>query len=104
MRVRPVNLAVDMAKSLQLVNRRPGLSTLSPVEAFTAYIKVCLMCGLVISSPWVFYQIWSFIAAGLYPAEKRIVNLYLPISVILFVGGVLFCQFFVLPKALDALL
>ena len=35
------------------------------------WVKICMMCGLVIGSPWIFYQIWSFVAAGLYPHEKR---------------------------------
>jgi sec-independent protein translocase protein TatC len=104
MRIRPVDMAVDLAKGMQLVNRRPGLSTLSPVEAFMAYIKVCFVCGLVLGSPWIFYQVWSFIAAGLYPHEKKLVNLYLPISLGLFLTGVLVCQFLVIPKALEALL
>jgi len=68
------------------------------------WFKVGIMAGFVISSPWVFYQIWAFIAAGLYPHEKRLVNVYLPVSVVLFLVGVVVCQFFVVPKAIEALL
>ena len=68
------------------------------------YFKVCMVCGLVIGSPWIFYQIWQFVAAGLYPHEKRYVHLYLPFSLGLFLAGVFLCQFFVIPKALEALL
>jgi sec-independent protein translocase protein TatC len=63
-----------------------------------------MVVGLVIASPWVFYQIWSFIAAGLYPSEKRLVNVYLPFSLGLFLVGVFTCQFFVIPKAIEAML
>jgi len=38
-------------------------------EAFMVYVKVAFITGLVISSPWVFYHIWMFIAAGLYPMK-----------------------------------
>src|SRR5205823_3177156 len=60
--------------------------------------------GFILASPWIFYQIWAFIAAGLYPHEKRLVNVYLPVSLFLFLAGVAVCQFLVLPKAVEALL
>jgi sec-independent protein translocase protein TatC len=104
MRIPPVALSVALAKSNQLVSRRFGLSTLSPQESLMAYIKVSFISGLVLGSPWIFTQLWAFVAAGLYPHEKRLVNVYLPISVALFLGGVLVCQFLVIPKALQALL
>jgi sec-independent protein translocase protein TatC len=103
-RVHPLSRAIILNKAQQLIGRRPGLSTLGPLEAFMAYIKVCAMCGLVLASPWIFYQLWSFVAAGLYPHEKRLVNYYLPVSIVLFLIGAVLCQFFVLPKALEALL
>jgi sec-independent protein translocase protein TatC len=102
--VPPVEMALTTVKAQQLVSRRFGLSTLAPQEAIMAYIKVCLVCGLVLGSPWIFIQIWAFVAAGLYPNEKRLVNVYLPFSVVLFVAGALVCQFWVIPKALQALL
>ena len=63
-----------------------------------------MLCGLVIGSPWIFYQIWAFIAAGLYPHEKKLVHVYLPVSLGLFLGGVFMCQFLVIPRAIAALL
>jgi sec-independent protein translocase protein TatC len=76
----------------------------SVMEAFMAYFKVSLICGLVLGSPWIFLQIWAFIAAGLYPHEKRLVNVYLPFSLLLFLIGALSCQFIVIPRAVGALL
>src|SRR5262249_19050968 len=67
-------------------------------------LKVCMLTGLIVASPWVFYQIWSFIAAGLYPHEKKLVNVYLPYSVGLFLAGAFVCQFLVLPRAIAGLL
>jgi sec-independent protein translocase protein TatC len=85
-------------------DRPPRLATMSVTEAMAVYFQVTLVCGVVLASPWVFFQIWSFIAAGLYPDEKQYVLRYLPFSVGLFLGGVLLCQFLVLPKAVEALL
>lgn len=82
----------------------PSLKTFSLTEAMMVYFKVAMVCGVVLGSPWIFWQLWSFIAAGLYPTEKRLVHLYLPFSLGLFLGGVVFCQFVVMPRAVEALL
>jgi sec-independent protein translocase protein TatC len=79
-------------------------TTLNVQEAFFVWFKVCLVCGVVIGSPWIFWQIWMFVAAGLYPHEKRLVHFYLPISLFLFLAGVFICEIFVIPKAIEALL
>lgn len=100
----PLQRILKENRALQLVTRRPALSTLSIQEAFMAYFKVCIGCGFVLGSPWIFYQIWLFIAAGLYPHERRLVHVYLPVSLGLFLAGVVLCQIFVIPKAIEALL
>jgi sec-independent protein translocase protein TatC len=100
----PVEEAGALQKAQWAIGRRPGLSTLSITEAFMVYFKVCMLCGIILSSPWVFYHIWSFIAAGLYAHEKRLVNVYLPVSLGLFLGGICMCQFLVMPRAVAALL
>jgi sec-independent protein translocase protein TatC len=79
-------------------------STLNVQEAFMVWFKVCIVCGIVIGSPWIFWQIWMFVAAGLYPHEKRLVHVYLPVSLGLFLAGVVVCELFVIPKAIEALL
>lgn len=78
--------------------------TLTVQEAFMTYLKVSFISGLVLSSPWVIYQLWLFVAAGLYPHEKKYVYIYLPVSIFLFLGGVLFCFFAVFPVALNFML
>lgn len=83
---------------------RGRLIVLRIEEAIMVYFKVAIVTGLVISSPWVFYQIWAFVAAGLYPHEKKLVNVYLPMSIALFIFGVVFCEIFVIPRAIEALL
>src|SRR5262249_39623466 len=100
----PLDITMKLQKAQQIVGRRPALSTMNVMEGFMVYIKVCAFTGLVISSPWVFWQIWAFVAAGLYPHEKKYVHRYLPISLGLFLAGVVVCEFMVIPKAIEALL
>lgn len=79
-------------------------TTLNVQEGFFVWFKVCIVCGIVIGSPWIFWQVWMFVAAGLYPHEKRLVHVYLPVSLGLFLVGVIICELFVIPKAIAALL
>jgi len=78
--------------------------TLNVQEAFVMYMKVATVAGLIFSSPWVFYQLWLFVAAGLYPHERRYIYVYMPISIGLFLGGAVFCFYLALPLVLDFLL
>lgn len=100
----PGQIAAEIAVIGRTTIYPPSLTTLSVQEALVVFFEVALVTGLVLGSPWIFYQIWSFIAAGLYPHEKRYVNSFLPLSLALFLGGVLVCQFFVMRKAVEALL
>jgi sec-independent protein translocase protein TatC len=81
-----------------------GLISLGVLETMTAFFMVALVSGLVIASPWVFYQIWAFIGAGLYRHEREYVKKYLPHSLGLFLAGVFLCFFCVLPVTLKFLL
>ena len=81
-----------------------SLVSLAPLETLTIFFMVCLVTGLVLASPWVFYQIWAFVAAGLYRHERKYVKKYLPFSLGLFLGGVFLCFLFVLPITLTFLL
>jgi sec-independent protein translocase protein TatC len=103
-RWRPVEVTVGLSKAQQLVGRRPALATMGVMEGFMVYMKVCMVCGIVLGSPWIFYQLWAFVAAGLYPHERRYVHVYLPLSLGLFLAGVFMCEFLVLPKAVQGLL
>jgi sec-independent protein translocase protein TatC len=81
-----------------------SLVSLAPLETITIFFMVCLISGLVLASPWVFYQIWAFVAAGLYRHERRYVQKYLPFSLGLFLTGVFLCFLLVLPVTLKFLL
>jgi sec-independent protein translocase protein TatC len=79
---------------------RVRIKTLNAQEAFMIYVKASLLAGAIFSSPWVFFQLWAFVAAGLYPHEKRYVHYYLPFSVFLFLGGAALAFFFVFEPVL----
>ncbi len=102
--VRPSDIGLTAIPVVQRLQPPPSMVALSITEGIMMYLKVCVYAGLVVSSPWVFYQLWSFVAAGLYPQEKKLVHVYLPISVALFLTGVVACEFVVLPKAVHYLL
>ena len=66
-------------------------------EMFFTYLKTAFIAGILLASPVVFYQIWMFIAPGLYQHEKRYIIPFIFFSTILFVGGALFGYFIVFP-------
>lgn len=76
---------------------------LNAQESFMIYLKASLLTGVVLASPWVFFQIWNFVAAGLYPHEKNQVFIYLPISLGLFFAGAALAFGFVFEPVLNFL-
>ena len=68
-------------------------------EAFFTYIKVSFYAGIFLASPVVLYHVWKFISPGLFPQEKKFVAPFVITSTLLFVGGVCFGYFLVLPSA-----
>jgi sec-independent protein translocase protein TatC len=76
---------------------------LNPTEPFNLYLKITLMVGLFVSSPFVLYQLWMFISPGLYRKEKRYVVPFMISTIALFVGGGYFGYKLVYPLALDFL-
>jgi sec-independent protein translocase protein TatC len=82
---------------------RVRTKSLSAQEAFTVYVKASLLVGILLSSPWVFYQIWHFVAAGLYPHERHYVHMYLPFSLGLFLTGAALAFFVVFEPVLNFL-
>ena len=80
------------------------MQSLNPQEVFIIYLKASILVGAVLASPWVFYQIWQFVAAGLYPHERRYVHIFLPVSVGLFLSGAAVAYFFAFSRVLDFLL
>jgi len=73
----------------------------SPAEGFITYIKLAAVAGVFLTSPYSFYQMWAFIAPGLYKEEKRYIAPLAFVSAVLFVGGALFSYYKVTPLAYE---
>jgi sec-independent protein translocase protein TatC len=71
--------------------------------SFYAYLKVSFFCGIVASSPIIIYQVWKFIAPGLYARERKVVVPLVSVSSFLFLIGAAFSFFVVLPLAISFL-
>lgn len=78
----------------------PSLKAAGPTQGVVTLFKVSLMAAVALAAPVWIYQLWAFIAAGLYEREKRPVRKYFPLSLALFLGGVLFGYFLLLPTGL----
>ena len=70
-------------------------------EALTTQIKISLVAGVVVVSPFLFYQIWSFIKPALYDNEIRVFRLLVGIALVLFLSGITFCYRYVYGLALN---
>lgn len=74
------------------------------VDPFLAYLKISIIAGLLAASPWVFWQLWAFIAPGLYRREKLLAIPFVLMSTLCFAGGSLFGYFIVFPMGFETFL
>jgi sec-independent protein translocase protein TatC len=93
-----------LTDGLEKAGENSQLITTSITESFTTYMNVSLICAAALSAPWMLYQLWQFIAAGLYMHERKTVTKYMPFSIILLVAGMLFLYFIVLPITVNFLI
>jgi sec-independent protein translocase protein TatC len=93
-------LATPFEKATNSTDVLRHLQTIQPAEGFLMYIKVCLVFGLLITSPWVFWQIWAFVSSGLYRHERKFVYTAAPISALLFIAGSVFFLVIIAPLAM----
>jgi sec-independent protein translocase protein TatC len=100
----PYEMVELLQEKIREFIKPPTLAALSVTEAFMVWLQVAVYLGIVFASPWIFWQLWMFVGAGLYPTEKKLVHVYLPISLGLFLVGVLLCEFVVLPLGIHWLL
>jgi sec-independent protein translocase protein TatC len=77
---------------------------IKPTEAFITRIKVAFYSGVFVSMPVIIYQIWKFVKPGLIEIERRTLSLVIPFSYLLFIAGVVFAFFVVLPTGMKFLL
>lgn len=81
-----------------------GLIFTAPADKFIAHLKLAFFAGLVVSCPFWLYQVWKFIAPGLYAREKKYAAGFIVTGSLLFFSGVLFSYFLALPMAFQFLL
>ena len=87
-----------------LDNLHIKLNYTHPMDPLNLYLQVSLIGGAIIASPFILYQVWMFIAPGLYQKERRFVIPFMVATVGLFLTGASFGYFFVLPGALKILI
>jgi len=85
-----------MIYPLRFADPKPRLIITSPIEGFMLSIKIAIVGGIIGAAPVIFYQLWRFIAPGLYKKEKVIILPTVFFSTLSFLGGISFC-YFVLP-------
>jgi sec-independent protein translocase protein TatC len=78
--------------------------TLSPTEPFLTTFKISAYAGIILALPVLLYQIYAFFLPALSPLEKRVIVPFLVLIPVLFIGGVVFGYFVVLPAAIKFLL
>jgi sec-independent protein translocase protein TatC len=86
---------------LQQYDITPQIYFTQVSDPFMVFIKISLISASAIASPWMLYQLWLFVAAGLYSHERRIVTKYVPMSLSLLISGMVFVYFLVLPWTLQ---
>jgi sec-independent protein translocase protein TatC len=77
------------------VSRR--FSMIGPADGMFAAMKIAMYGAIALAAPVLLWQMWQFIAAGLYANERRAVFKYFPLSLLLFLGGVSFGYFLLCP-------
>jgi sec-independent protein translocase protein TatC len=82
----------------------PKMAFFNLTQPFWVQMTVGMWTAIFVASPFIFYQLWRFIAPGLYKRERRIAMTFAGFSAIFFVGGALFCYYFVLPNLYEFLL
>lgn len=93
-------LAMPLVKALPEGARMIAVGVVSP---FLVPIKVTALAAIGLSLPWILYQVWAFVAPGLYKHEKRLVLPLVAASTVLFYLGAAFCYFFVFGQAFPAI-
>lgn len=73
-------------------------------EAFTTQLKLSLIAGVVLVSPYIFYQLWAFVKPALYENEIRLFRILFFVALLLFLTGIVFCYCYVYELALNLFL
>lgn len=88
----PLERALD-----EVAAGKASFVVIAPAEYFIAQLKAALVAGVFLSSPWSLYQVWLFIAPGLYKHEQRWASAFVFAGAFFFIAGGLFAYFFAFP-------
>ncbi|WP_374076446.1 twin-arginine translocase subunit TatC [Bdellovibrio bacteriovorus] len=81
-----------------------GLIYTGPMDKFIAHLKLALVCGILVSCPFWLYQVWKFIAPGLYAKERKYTMGFIVSGTVLFLLGAVFSYYIALPMAFQFLM
>jgi sec-independent protein translocase protein TatC len=96
-----LGLVLDPAKAaLRGAGQSDNFVALSPLEVLGSYLMVSMIAAVVVGTPWVLYQLWRFVAPGLYRHERRYVYVLLPLSASLTLASIAFLYAVILPVML----
>lgn len=82
----------------------PQVHFANPIDMVVAYLQIAVVVGAILGSPWAFWQLWLFVAPGLYRRERRLALPFVLFSTLFFVGGAFFGYLFVFPLAFETFL
>ncbi len=100
-----VRLPVDLSKGYdQVENPNDKLVVTTALEPFAIYVKVSLYTALAVSIPFLLWQIWAFVAPGLYPHERKYVTPFITLSSVFFILGAATAYYVIFPPAAKYLL
>jgi sec-independent protein translocase protein TatC len=87
-------------KQLVRHHLNPAMYYSQITEGFMTYLKIWMISAAAVAAPWMLYQLWQFVAAGLYPNERKMVTRYIPLSITLLLSGMVFVYVVVLPMSI----
>ena len=93
--------------AIPITNALPAgtkLAFTKPTDPFILYMKVAFLAGIFLTLPLILYEVWKFIAPGLYKKEKRYTVPFMLFSMLLFLSGAAFCYYVVLPPTFKVLI
>jgi sec-independent protein translocase protein TatC len=96
-------ISMPMMAALRSAHLDDHMIYTSPVGYIAAYINLGLYLGIVLAMPYVLYQLWLFVAPGLYKHERRAVSAFVVSSTALFICGIAFAYFVMVPQVLQFL-
>ncbi|MEC9373582.1 MAG: twin-arginine translocase subunit TatC, partial [Planctomycetota bacterium] len=100
-----LQLLIDpLEAALREAGQPSRLLATSPLEPFAAYLKVSVLVAVLVSAPWILYQLWLFVSPGLHRHERRFAYFLFPMSTVLTAVGIVFLYKVLLPVSLSFLI